>query len=129
MTFRYLAYGSNMRSPRMRERCPSARVIGTATLSGWRATHDKPSRDGSAKLNIRPEPSSAVAGVVYTVADADRARLDAAEPGYVAIETPVGLTYTYEGEPATVPPYDWYVELVEAGAREHGLTPPRAPRS
>jgi gamma-glutamylcyclotransferase len=123
--FRYLAYGSNMWPPRMRGRCPSARVVGTVTLHGWRAVYDKPSRDGSAKLNIRPDAAASVQGVVYVVADHERTRLDAAEPGYAAIETPVGLTFVYEGAPVTVPPYDWYVELVEAGAREHGLTPPK----
>ena len=49
-------------------------------------------------------------------------------PSARVISTPVGLAYTYEGEATTVPPYDRYVELVDAGAREHGLVPPHAPR-
>ena len=124
MTFRYFAYGSNMHTPRMHERCPSAQPLGTAALRDWQAVYDKPSTDGSAKLNIRPLAGAEVWGVVYEVDAADRAALDAAEPRYTPIDTPLGLTYAYEGEPTTVPPADWYVALVDAGARAHGLEAP-----
>lgn len=126
-TFRYFAYGSNMWPARIHARCPSARAVGIATLVGWRAVYDKPSLDGSAKLNIRRDPGATVTGVVYDIDAEDRPRLDAAEPGYQVIETSAGLAYAYLGQPATVPPFDWYVSLVEAGARVHGLTPPPAP--
>ena len=129
VTFRYFAYGSNMWQPRMRQRCPSARFVATATLRGWTASYDKPSTDGSAKLNIRPAPACAVAGVIYQIEDHERTQLDAAEPAYTPVDTPVGLAYAYGGEPATVPPADWYVELVEAGARSHGLPAPPPLRS
>ena len=127
MTFRYFAYGSNMWAPRMRSRCPSARLIGTAVIWGWMAVYDKPSTDGSAKLNIRPVVAGSVAGVVYEIEDQERGRLDAAEPSYAPIDTPVGLAYAYEGDPATASPYGWYVALVEAGARSHGLVAPSSP--
>ncbi len=123
MTFRYFAYGSNLWMPRMSARCPSARLIGPAILAGWVAHYDKPSHDGSAKLNIRRAPGGSVRGVVYEIADAERASLDAVEPGYTAIETPVGLAYAYEGEASEMPPHDWYVAIVEAGSRSHGFTP------
>lgn len=124
MPFRYFAYGSNLWMPRMRERCPSARVVGPSLLHGWTAVCDKPSTDGSAKLNIRPDADGAVAGVVYQIDDAERPRLDAAEPRYRAIETPAGLAYAYDGPPTLARPHDWYVDLVVAGARSHGLEPP-----
>jgi hypothetical protein len=101
--------------------------VGIATLVGWRTAYDKPSLDGSAKLNIRRDPAGTVSGVVYEIAATDRGHLDAAEAGYRAIDTAVGLAYAYLGQPATVPPFGWYVDLVEAGARVHGLTPPPAP--
>ena len=121
VTFRYFAYGSNMHAPRMRSRCPSARVVGTAVLSGWQTVYDKPSTDGTAKRNIRPHAGAETRGVVYEIDDRERAALDAAEPRYTPIETPQGLTYRYDGEPAEVPPADWYVALIEAGARAHGI--------
>ncbi len=127
MTFRYFAYGSNMLTRRMQDRCPSARTVGTAVLAGWRAVYDKPSNDGSAKLNIRPDAAAKVEGVVYEISEHERADLDAFEGGYTPIETVVGLTYVYSGEAATVLPEDWYVAMVEDGAHAHGVTPPEAP--
>jgi hypothetical protein len=127
MTFRYFAYGSNMWTPRMQARCPSARVVDTAVLRGWRAVFDKPSMDGSAKLNIRPDPPGSVPGVVYEIDRGERELLDRAEPAYRPIATPVGLTYAYEGEATSWPPFAWYVDLVVAGARSHGLEPPPPP--
>ena len=32
----YFAYGSNMNPDRIRERIPNARVVGRATIRGWR---------------------------------------------------------------------------------------------
>ena len=124
MTFRYFAYGSNLWLPRMRGRCPSARLIGTAVLRGWTAVYDKPSRDGMAKLNIRPLGDGTVWGVVYEIETHERARLDTAEPRYEPIDTTVGLAYAYGGPPTTATPAEWYVAIVEAGARSHGLVAP-----
>lgn len=125
VTFRYFAYGSNLWPPRMRSRCPSALVVATAVLDGWRAVYDKPSRDGSAKLNIRPDPVGSVQGVVYRISDKERGVLDAAEPGYqpviVELDAVPTLTYAFQGEPHPDSPYDWYVDLVVRGARHHDL--------
>jgi ribosomal protein S18 acetylase RimI-like enzyme len=125
MSFRYFAYGSNLWVPQMRSRCSSARPVRTAVLEGWDLAYDKPSTDGSAKLNIRPAPGGSVHGVVYELSDDDRPVLDAAEPLYTPIEVTVGdetaLTYTYEGGHSDRNPYDWYVSIVRAGADSHGL--------
>jgi ribosomal protein S18 acetylase RimI-like enzyme len=125
MTFRYFAYGSNLWVPQMRSRCPSARPIGTGVLDGWRVVYDKPSTDGSSKLNIRPGRGGTAQGVIYELSDEDRPALDAAEPLYTPIEVSVGdedvVTYTYEGEPSDRPPYDWYLAIVLMGAASHGL--------
>jgi gamma-glutamylcyclotransferase len=129
VSFRYFAYGSNLWPPQLRSRCSSARAIGTATLPEWRLVCDKPSTDGSSKLNIRPDPTTSVQGVVYEIEDADREALDDAEPLYEAIEVTVSgsraVTYAYRGEPHGEPPYDWYMETVVAGAEHHGLDVPR----
>lgn len=125
MSFHYFAYGSNLWVPQMRSRCPSARPIGTAVLDGWKVVYDKPSADGSSKLNIRPAPKEKAHGVVYELADEDRASLDVAEPRYTPIEVPIEgrdvLTYTYEGAPSVQRPYDWYVAMVRIGAESHDI--------
>lgn len=123
MTFRYFAYGSNLWEPWLRSRCPSASAVGTARLEGWTGVYDKPSVDGSAKLNIRPDPDGSIEGVVYEINDSERGALDLAEPLYSPILTEHGLTYTYEAEPSEALPYDWYVAVVAKGASEHGLRP------
>lgn len=125
MSFLYFAYGSNLWEPRMRGRCPSARSVGTGVLLGWKLVCDKPSSDGSAKLNIRPETSGTVHGALYEIADHDRDALNLAEPRYTPIVVHVDgrkvLTYTYEGDPHPGRPHDWYVELTVDGAHRHGL--------
>ncbi len=125
MTFRYFAYGSNLWVPQMRSRCASATAVATGTLEGWRVAYDKPSDDGSAKLNIRPDPAAATPGVIYDVADDERHALDSAEPGYtplvVTVDGEAVLTYSFEGGPHPGPPYDWYVAMAVLGASSHGL--------
>lgn len=125
MTFRYFAYGSNLLPARMRSRCPSASVVGAATLDGWSRTYDKPGADGSAKLNVRPHRTDSVVGVIYEIDDSERHALDVAEPGYtpvtIQIEGHDVLTYTYRGEPFDGQPSDWYVDMVVAGSRHHGI--------
>lgn len=125
MSFRYFAYGSNLWTPQMRSRCPSAVPLGTATVEGWRIAYDKPSTDGSAKLNIRPHPAGMVEGVVYRIDDNERDRLDAAEPRYTPLMVEIGgqptLTYVYEGEPSAAAPYEWYVDVARLGAATHGI--------
>lgn len=125
MTFRYFAYGSNLWLPQIRSRCPSARVVGVVTLDGWTVVCDKPSLDGSAKLNIRADPAGVTHGVVYEIEDDDRPALDTSEPGYdpifVELDGCPTLTYAYDGDPQTGSPYDWYVATARLGAASHGL--------
>jgi ribosomal protein S18 acetylase RimI-like enzyme len=99
--------------------------MGTAVLDGWRVVCDKPSTDGSAKFNIRPDPESVVPGVLYEIEDGERQQLDEVEHRYRAVGVDVAgsraLTYTYEGDPHDRPPYDWYLAVAMAGAAQHGL--------
>jgi len=125
LSFRYFAYGSNLWPPQMRSRCPSARVLGPGTLEGWSAVYDKPSTDGSAKLNIRPRVEGSTPGVVYEVEEGERQALDSAEPLYtptpVHIDGQRTLTYVFDGEPFAGRPYDWYVATALLGAACFGL--------
>ena len=125
----YFAYGSNLKLARLRGRVPSAQVVTTARLHGYRLALDKRGSDGSGKANLCREPGSRVWGVVYGFGLQDWAALDACEPGYERIavgveagerrlraETYVALRLTRE--PVA---FDWYKRLILEGAREHGL--------
>lgn len=114
----------------MRSRCPSAEAVTTASLEGWTPVYDKPSRDGSAKLNITESPDAVVLGVVYEIDDGERDSLAAAEHLYDAFDVTVFtesgepldvLTYRWAGSPSSALPYLWYVEMAQAGAAHHGI--------
>ncbi len=70
----YIAYGSNLNVRQMRWRCPSARVIGTAELAGWRLLF-KGSKTGS-YLTIEPFAGSRVPIAVWEVTPEDELALD-----------------------------------------------------
>lgn len=126
----YFAYGSNLYPPRMRARVPSADVVAAGRVPGFRLAFRKSGRDGSAKCDLEAAPEATVWGALYRFAAADQPALDAAEgPGYyidrVTVTTPEGLVeaFTYRARrdwiDATAVPYDWYRDLVVAGARAH----------
>jgi len=125
----YFAYGSNLHAPRMRERIPSARALGAHLLEGFRFTLDKPSRDGSAKANLHAQADARVWGAVYRLDPADWPALDACEPGYrrqrvrlrgedAEREADTYVSPLRSPEPVA---FEWYKQLIVAGAREHAL--------
>lgn len=132
----YFAYGSNLHPHRLRERVPSARALAVARLTGYALRFHKRGRDGSGKCNIHHtgRPADRVFGAVYVMAAGERARLDGAEglgAGYrlawldvYADDTP-HTVFSYIAETGhiddTLSPFDWYHQLVLAGARHHGL--------
>lgn len=70
----YLAYGSNLNVRQMMIRCPSARMIGTATIEDYRLMF-KGSKTGS-YLTIEPEEGCSVPVGVWEVSEADELALD-----------------------------------------------------
>jgi gamma-glutamylcyclotransferase (GGCT)/AIG2-like uncharacterized protein YtfP len=124
----YFAYGSNLASRRLRARAPGARARGRARLAGWRLVADKPGKDGSAKLNIVPDPAACVWGAVFELREDDLRELDRYEDGYarfaVRVDAEAGAleatTYAspLRGAPGLARDYK---ELVLEGAREQGL--------
>lgn len=132
---RYFAYGSNMSVARLRERAPSAEVVGMARLRHHRLCFHKVGTDGSGKCNIwhTGNGRDVVFGVIYEIAEADMQRLNAAEnlgTGYELQTLPLelddgGITQAqaYVAIPINdaLAPFDWYHALVVAGAREHGM--------
>ena len=132
----YFAYGSNLSSERIHQpdRAPSARRVGTGSLSGHVLAWHKRGADGSGKCTVCRTGSRAdgVWGVVWEVDVEDVARLDAIEgPGYERVEVEVTTAnqkmsaFTYLARAShldpNLHPADWYRALVVAGAREHGL--------
>ena len=139
---KYFAYGSNMLTRRLTApgRAPSAVACGIARAPGFVVRFHKVGADGSGKCTLVATVAEAEAacGVLYQVADADGANLDRVEGvhtgGYVrrAVElrlaggrTASAMTYVASAGhvDASCIPFDWYRDLVVAGAIEHGLPP------
>ena len=134
----YFAYGSNMSTARLRERMPSCKALGIATLPGHALHFHKRSADKSGKCNAFASGNdSSVIGVLFSFDPAERARLDEAEgvgSGYehamVTVINDKGrrrkvLTYlaTPDYIDDSLKPYSWYKDFVLSGGREHGLPP------
>lgn len=130
----YFAYGSNLHPARMTARVPSAQTVCAARLIDYRLTFAKwGERDDSGKCDLAPAAGQEVWGAVYRINLAEQYLLDAAEgPGYriekVTLATEAGAleAFTYMARPDWLtddPPYDWYRDIVAAGAREHRLPP------
>ena len=130
----FFAYGSNMLTARMAERVASARVTGTALLERFALRWTKPSQDGSGKCSIEDtgRRDDSVWGVLYELNAADKKKLDEFEGvgrGYEERRVTVlsngqsreVVAYYATTVDPNIRPYDWYRELVIAGAREHKL--------
>ena len=70
----YIAYGSNLNVRQMMRRCPGARVLGTAVLTGWELLF-RGSRTGS-YLTIEECEGGMVPVVIWEVTATDEAALD-----------------------------------------------------
>ncbi|MDE2711047.1 MAG: gamma-glutamylcyclotransferase [Acidobacteriota bacterium] len=138
---RYFAYGSNLLTRRLRDRAraPSAVALGVALAPGFVMRFHKIGTDGSGKCTLIPtgDDADVVHGVLYELANRDLAGLDREEGvhlgGYarhsLQLRLPGGgtveaMTYIAGDRylDASCLPFDWYQELVVAGAREHGLS-------
>ena len=70
----HFAYGSNMSRALMLRRCPHAKALGTASISGWRFIIT-PDGFGS----IKPCPGEIVSGVLWRLTPRDLAAINAYE--------------------------------------------------
>ena len=123
--YRYAAYGSNLHPLRLQKRVPTARLLGTSTLSGYELRFNKKSDvDGSGKCSI-----NIAKGVVYVavfeISNTEKPDLDRIEglgKGYrqqsIQLEE-YGDCLTYVADPMaideTILPMDWYKEMVLLG--------------
>lgn len=130
------AYGSNMLTARMSARVPSVRLLGPAFLERFVLRWNKRSKDGSGKCSIEEtgRREEFVWGVLYALDREDKKKLDEFEGlgrGYgeriVTVLAGGGSlrvwAYYATSIDMNVRPYDWYRDLVVAGAREHGFPP------
>lgn len=131
----YLAYGSNLHPLRLRERVPSAELLGIVQLPGWMVRFRKRGQDRSAKCDlVRVDAGASAYAALYTLEPRDKPRLDAAEGagrGYDESRLEVVLAgrsltpFVYLAAATHVDPmlqpFQWYRQLVIAGARYHRL--------
>jgi hypothetical protein len=132
MSLLYLAYGSNLHPGRLRERTPSAQLIGTTELTGWQLCfHKRSNNDGSAKCNITAGNGS-VQAAVFELSHRDEPLLDRVEgfgKGYdkAVVDIPeFGKAFAYLAAPTHIDdklrPFSWYKALVLAGCAFHGFS-------
>lgn len=136
---KYFAYGSNMLEQWLRSpgRVPAAQFTGSGFVRGRQLRFHKRSRDGSSKCDI-PESgndSDVVYGVLYEIPAHAIGALDRAEgvgSGYTRSKLTVSverqdpvLATAYLADPNHIvpelQPYQWYRDLVSAGAEQHEL--------
>lgn len=136
----YFAYGSNMSSAQMRERCPGHERIGIGMLPGHKLCFPRSSPIRQCGVaSIAPRPGSEVWGVIYRLTAPDLAALDRRE-GYneardldsnrylrkivqVRMEADLLDCGTYEARPepgAHIPSLAYLATIIE-GAEENGL--------
>ena len=76
----YFAYGSNMNYNQMLERCPNAKYFGKGFLPDYTLAFTRNSRNWeSAVADILVSPGDDVWGIIYTLSNEDRMKLDACE--------------------------------------------------
>ena len=131
MTFYYFAYGSNMLTRRLVDRCPSARRIGIASASGHTLEFSKKSIDTSGKATLVPtKEDHSTPGVIFEIKQDEKQLLDSAEgKGYKCIDdfsvvlsdggTEQVKTYIASEFHSGLSPFDWYLAVIIAGAKEH----------
>lgn len=114
-------------------RCPGAISVCNGFAPDFDLRFDKPSVDGSGKATIFARADFIVRGVVFQIPVEQVSALDVAEGvgnGYkrvsqFSVSTNDGaisaVTYIAGRTRQGLRPYDWYLQLVVAGARQNGL--------
>jgi gamma-glutamylcyclotransferase len=129
----YFAYGANIHPDWLRRRIPDARLLGAAALRGYRLAFRKRGRDGAARSDACPsgDPVDRLPGALYSITARDLDLLGAAGAGYrqleVVVESEQGSVeaVAWVAEPGEIAegllPWDWYLALIRAGARQLSL--------
>ncbi len=132
---KYFAYGSNMPLARLKQRVPSASVVGVFCIKGYDLRFHMASNDGSAKCDAyhTKKIEHCVWGVVFEMLTSQRPALDKAESLNVGYSAKLVEVINEKGEKVdaliycaipiddTSKPYSWYVNHVLMGAFENKL--------
>ena len=120
----YLAYGSNLHIGQMQRRCPTAEVLGTSTLYGYRLVFN-------GVATIEPDPDRSVPVLLWDIKPADEPPLDRYE-GYphlyrretVQVElngkTVDAMVYIMNSD-GIRPPSPGYYSIIREGYEMNGL--------
>ena len=125
----YFAYGSNMASAGMEERCAAPAILGVATVPGYRF---RIAKQGFGTMV--PDPGSVVHGLVWSLTEDDLTALDRYEgvpEGHYArttIAVPFGgyrleAQVYFAADSAPGRPQPGYLETIIQAARGLGLPP------
>lgn len=120
---------------RLRQRCPSACLVGVAIAHNFVLQFSKASKDGSGKAALVESPAQTVPGVIFEIETSERAALDRAEGhghGYerdndFTVEILANgdrvstCTYIATTTGDLLRPFDWYLALVIVGALHQKL--------
>lgn len=131
----YFAYGSNMLTERLTARCPSARPMGVAHAPNHALEFSKKGKDASGKATLVHRQNAHQHGVIFQINTEELSILDAIEGvgvGYERIENfsvvsasngeiLLANTYLATSPKSGLKPFDWYLALVIAGAKQHNL--------
>lgn len=130
MTKIYLAYGSNLNLEQMAQRCPTARVLGSARLMGYKATFR--GMDGNAVMNIEQDVAGVVPVLLWEIEPNDEVALDRYE-GFPRLYRKEFVAVTFkgarvkamvyvmnEGQPLGTPGNRYY-RIISQGYREAGF--------
>ena len=130
----YFGYGSNLLAARIEQRLGPCERLGAGSVAGYVLRFQKRGGDGSGKCDAfrTGKPGDRLWGALFRLEDRQIEALDRIEgPGYErrTVEARRGRRaleadlYTAKPEALApgLPPFDWYRELVIAGARENGL--------
>ncbi len=86
----YFAYASNLNRKQLKERCPDARPLFTATLPNFKLVFTGWSRQWrGGYANLRASRGDKVRGALYEVSDLCLRRLDKFEAGYTHLNVTV----------------------------------------
>ena len=120
----YLAYGSNLHIEHMQQRCPTAEVLGTSTLHGYRLVFN-------GVATIEPDPDRSVPVLLWDIKPADEIPLDRYE-GYPQLYRRETVQVELDGKTVDAmayimnpkgiaPPSPYYYDVIRKGYEMNGL--------